>query len=102
MFVISSFLAALAKVVDIFFSVWIFLFIGRAIISFVSPDPYNPIVRFLKDTTEPVIWPIRRALPYSLRSFPVDVAFMLAFLLLIFVKEFSVQVLISAASYLRS
>lgn len=102
MFVLASFFKALAEVVNIFFSCWVFLFIGRAIVSFVSPDPYNPIVRFLRDVTEPVIWPIRRILPYSLRAFPLDLAFLFAFLLIVFIKEFSVQVLLSVAKFFAS
>jgi YggT family protein len=38
--------------------VWII--IARALISWVSPDPFNPIVRFLYRVTEPVLRPIRR------------------------------------------
>lgn len=91
--ILGNFLKALASVVDIFFNIWLFLFIGRAITSFVSADPYNPIVRLLYDTTEPLVRPIRKILPYPIRSFPIDIAYLLAFLLLVFVKEFSVSLL---------
>lgn len=102
MFIIANFLKALASVVDIFFTVWIFLFIGRAITSFVSADPYNPIVRVLNDTTEPLVRPIRNLLPVKMRYFPIDISFLLAFMLLVFVKEFTVATLISSAQYFHS
>lgn len=99
MFIVANFLKALASVVDIFFTVWIFLFIGRAITSFVSADPYNPIVRILHDTTEPLVRPIRNLLPSRIKYFPLDISFLLAFMLLVFLKEFTVATLVSSARY---
>ena len=49
----GNFLRAIAEVVDILLSVYIWLIVGRAILSWVNPDPYNPIVRFLYSATEP-------------------------------------------------
>jgi YggT family protein len=63
MFMISNFLFALAKLVEILLGVYMWIVIGRAILSWVNPDPYNPIVRFLHDVTEPLLSRIRRMLP---------------------------------------
>ena len=63
MFMISNFLFALAKLVEILLGVYMWIVIGRAILSWVNPDPYNPIVRFLHDVTEPLLARIRRMLP---------------------------------------
>ena len=63
MFMISNFLFALAKLVEILLGVYMWVVIGRAILSWVNPDPYNPIVRFLHDVTEPVLSRIRRMAP---------------------------------------
>ena len=63
MFMISNFLFALAKLVEILLGVYMWIVIGRAILSWVNPDPYNPIVRFLHDVTEPALSRIRRILP---------------------------------------
>jgi YggT family protein len=60
---ISNFLFALAKLVEILLGVYMWIVIGRAILSWVNPDPYNPIVRFLHDVTEPVLSRIRRIIP---------------------------------------
>ena len=54
---------ALATVIDTLLYVYSFLIIGRAIISWVSPDPYNPIVQFLYTVTEPVMKYARRIIP---------------------------------------
>ncbi len=63
MFMISNFLFALAKLVEILLGVYMWIVIGRAILSWVNPDPYNPIVRFLHDVTEPLLSRIRRMIP---------------------------------------
>ncbi|MGI9535189.1 MAG: YggT family protein [Thermodesulfobacteriota bacterium] len=54
---------ALATVIDTLLYVYSFLIIGRAIISWVSPDPYNPIVNFLYTVTEPVMKYARKIIP---------------------------------------
>jgi YggT family protein len=56
-------LSTLAEVIGLVFQIYIFIVIGRAIISWVNPDPYNPIVRFLYNATEPVLSRMRRFLP---------------------------------------
>ena len=63
MFMISNFLFALAKLVEILLGVYMWIVIGRAILSWVNPDPYNPIVRFLHDVTEPLLSRIRSWIP---------------------------------------
>lgn len=54
---------AIAQVIDIAFSLYIFIVIARALISWVNPDPYNPIVRFLCNATDPVLARLQRLLP---------------------------------------
>ena len=55
--------SALYQLVDLVFTLYSYIVIGRAIISWVNPDPYNPIVRFLHNATDPVLNRMRRALP---------------------------------------
>ncbi len=100
MFIIADFLLALSKVIDILVGILILLIFVRAIISWVNPDPYNPIVQFLHKTTEPILAPIRRALPFSL-GIGIDISPVIAFLILIFIKTFFVQLLIDIAVRLR-
>ncbi len=58
-------LSTLAEVIGLVFQIYIFIVIARALISWVNPDPYNPIVRFLYQATEPVLVRIRRFIPAS-------------------------------------
>ena len=54
---------AVAGVIDLLLNVYMYLIIGRAIISWVNPDPYNPIVNFLYTATEPVMKVARKIIP---------------------------------------
>jgi len=57
------FLLAVIRILDLAFNIYIFIVIARALISWVSPDPYNPIVRFLHNATDPILYRLRRMLP---------------------------------------
>jgi len=52
-----------AEIVNTVLSLYIYVIIARALLSWVNPDPYNPIVRFIHNITEPVMLAIRRRLP---------------------------------------
>ncbi len=88
MFVVSTFLTAAAKIIDVILSLYMYVVIGRAIISWVSPDPYNPIVRFLYQATEPVLSRVRRFLPYL---GGLDLSPLIVILVIYFLKEFVVR-----------
>lgn len=64
MFVLVNLLEAVIYVVDMLLSVYSFIVIAVCLISFVNPDPYNPIVRLLRSLTEPILWRIRKWLPF--------------------------------------
>jgi YggT family protein len=57
-------LAAIIRILDLAFNIYIFIVVARALISWVNPDPYNPIVRFLHSATDPVLYRLRRLLPF--------------------------------------
>jgi YggT family protein len=60
MFVAGNFLTALASVLHLLLQAYIWVVIIRALISWVNPDPWNPIVRMLNRLTDPLLEPIRR------------------------------------------
>jgi YggT family protein len=62
MFVVGNTLLGLATVLDYALSFYSWIIIARALISWVNPDPWNPIVQFLTRATEPILAPIRRRL----------------------------------------
>jgi len=99
MFIFGNLLIAVAKILDMLLSGYMWIVIISALLSWVSPDPYNPIVRFLHAVTEPVYRPIRRAIGYRLG--PIDISPMLVILAIIFVKYFLIQTLIEFAYKLK-
>jgi YggT family protein len=98
MFVFSNFLIAIARILDIGLSLYMYIVIARAIISWVNPDPYNPIVRFLNSVTEPVLLRIRRKLPLFFGG--MDVSPIVVILAIIFIQSFVVQSLVQMATRL--
>ena len=62
------FFSALYQVVNLVFQIYIFIVIARALVSWVNPDPYNPIVRFLYNATDPVLDRMKRILPLRFRG----------------------------------
>ena len=91
MFVISNFLSAFATLVDFILTAYMWIVIGRAIISWVNPDPYNPIVRFLREVTDPVLFRIKRILP--LQGGGIDFTPMILIMAIIFLRSFLVPTL---------
>ncbi len=91
MFVLGNFIISVAKVADILLTLLYWLILVRALISWVSPDPFNPIVQFLNRTTEPILQPIRRVLPMT----SIDISPIIAFLGIIFLKSFLISTLIN-------
>jgi YggT family protein len=66
MFVAGNILEGLAHVLDWLLTIYMWVIIARALISWVNPDPWNPIVQFLERATEPVLYPIRRRLGWGM------------------------------------
>ncbi len=91
MFILGNFLNALATVIDILLSLFMWVFIIRALISWVNPDPYNPIVRFLYNLTDPVLNWVRRTIPVNFGAF--DLSPMIVILVIIFLRSFLVPTL---------
>ena len=59
----GNFLEGIAQVLNWGLTIYLYIIIARAIISWVSPSPYNPIVQFLYTVTEPVLRYARRIIP---------------------------------------
>ena len=91
----SNFLTAIAKVLDVVLSTFMWIVIARAILSWVSPDPYNPIVRFIHNITEPVLHQIRKRVPINFGG--IDFSPILVLLAIIFLQQFVVQSLYDLA-----
>ncbi len=99
MFMLGNFLMALAKLINFVLSAYVWIIIGRAVISWVNADPYNPIVRFLVQATEPLLSRIRRMLPLSMGG--IDLSPMLLILVVVFLQSFLVPTLQQIAMTLQ-
>ena len=91
MFVVNNFMMAIAQLIDFVLTAYMWIIIGRAVISWVNADPHNPIVRFLYEATEPVLSRIRRYVPLSFGG--LDFAPMILILGIMFLQSFVVQTL---------
>jgi len=95
MFVVGNFIGAIATIVNYILTIANWLIIIRALISWVSPDPYNPIVQFLYKTTDPLLEPFRRVIPMSRMG--LDISPIFALLVIWFLKLFLVPTLYGIA-----
>ncbi len=95
MFVLSNFIIALAKVLEIILTLYMWIIIFRALISWVNPDPYNKIVILLYRVTEPVLSRVRRILP--LRNMGIDISPIIVMLVILFLQYFLVESIIGLA-----
>ena len=91
MFVAQNFILAVAQLIDFVLSVYTWIIIGRVIVSWVNADPYNPIVRFLYEATEPLMGRIRRMLPISFGG--IDFSPLILIMGIMFLQTFLVQTL---------
>jgi len=99
MFIFGNFLAALAQGLSMLLSIYMWIIIIRAVVSWVNPDPYNPIVRFLYAATDPLLYRVRRALPVSFGG--IDFSPILVIAAIIFLQTFLVQSLLDLSRSFR-
>lgn len=92
MAIFGYFLGALATVLNIVLTLYMWVIIARAVLSWVSPDPYNPIVRFIYSITEPVLAQIRRRLPVSFSG--IDFSPIIVILIIVFLQNFLINYLL--------
>lgn len=88
MFIMGNFFEAVAVVLDYALSIFMWIIIARAVLSWVNPDPYNTIVRFIYKMTEPVLDQIRKRIPFDLGG--LDISPIIAILCVIFLQTFLV------------
>jgi len=97
-FVGGNILEGAARVLDIVLTLYMWVIIARALVSWVNPDPWNPIVQFLNRATDPVLLPIRRQLGWQMG---IDWSPMIAVLIIIFLQYALIQSLYGVALRLQ-
>ena len=98
MFVASNLLLAIVRLLELVLWAYVWILIARAVLSWVNPDRYNPIVRFLYRVTEPVLRPIRDRLPMF---GGLDLSPMVVILAIYFLESFLVSSLRDLALSLK-
>jgi YggT family protein len=98
-FVAGNLILALANLLHLVLQAYFWIIIARAVLSWVNPDPFNPIVRFLYRVTEPVLRPIRHRLPTF--SMGIDLSPMVVILAIFFLDSFLISTLRDLALSLR-
>lgn len=96
MFVLSNFLVAVAVVVNAVLNIYWWIIVASAVLSWVNPDPYNPIVRFLRSATEPLYYRVRRVVPLYFGG--VDFTPLVILLVITFLQYFLVATLYQLAA----
>ncbi len=92
MFILGNFIKALAEIINIGLTLFMWIVIAQAILSWVNPDPFNPIVRFINQVTEPVLYQIRKRMPTLLGG--IDFSPIIVLLGVVFLKIFVVESLL--------
>ena len=100
MFILSNLIKAIATILDLALAIYMWIIIVSALITWVNPDPYNPIVRFLYRATDPVLRRIRKVVP--LIGFGIDISPMIAILGILFLRHFIVPTLVELAYRIRT
>lgn len=95
MFAFGHLIAALAQILEMALTIYMWVIIARALLTWVNPDPYNPIVRFLYNVTEPVLGWVRRRVPVVFGG--LDLSPLLVLLGIVFLQRFLVATLIDLA-----
>jgi YggT family protein len=92
MFVFGDLIITVATILNYILEAYKWIIIIAALISWVNPDPYNPIVRFLYSVTEPALRPVRRLIGFRLGA--IDISPVIVILVIIFVQSFLIRSLV--------
>ena len=82
MFDSGNFVSGVIDIIISLLNVYMWVVIIRVLISWINPDPYNPIVQFLRSVTDPALEGLRRVLPSFLWSTGLDFTPLVLILLL--------------------
>ena len=99
MFVFGNIILGIAKVLGVVLNIYMWVIIIRALLSWVNPDPYNPIVQFLTRITEPVLRPLRKLVPTW--KMGIDLSPLIAILIIYFLEIALVDTLARIGSSMR-
>lgn len=100
MFILANILGAIAAILNSVIFFYIIILVVASLLSWVRPDPYNPLVRTLHALTQPVLWRVRKKLPF-LHMGGLDLTPVVVILALYFINYALVQSLAELAVRLK-
>lgn len=93
--IFGNFLQAIAVVLNMVLTIYMWIIIAQAVLSWVSPDPFNPIVRIINNLTEPLLHWVRSRLPVMFGG--IDLSPLVVILGIVFLQQFVVNSLFMMA-----
>ncbi len=90
MYIFGNIIGTIAALLHTLINIYTFVIIIASLLTWVNPDPYNPIVRVLRSLTEPVFDKVRQLLPFT-RLGAVDLTPLIVLLLLFLIDGAVVQ-----------
>ena len=99
MYALGYFLSAVAMILDKLLWLYMWIVIIRAVLSWVRPDPYNPIVKFINNLVDPVSYRISRIIPTRIGM--MDVSPLILIVIIYFLQAFLVPVIAETGMRLR-
>jgi YggT family protein len=99
MFVFGNLFSSIASILNLLLDLYFWVILARAILSWIKPDPYNPIVRTICRLVDPLTYKISRIIPTRIGM--VDVAPFILMLLIIFVQKFLVATLFDIGARMK-
>ena len=98
MFVFQNLLIAVARVLNIALTLYMWIIIARVILSWINVGPHNPVVQFIYRSTEPILRWIRYRIPVNFGG--LDLSPFLVILAIYFIKLFFIESLLEMAHHL--
>lgn len=95
---LGNLLTTIAQILNMVLTAYTYVIVARALVTWVNPDPYNPIVRFLFQATEPVLRPIRRMLP---ATGGIDISPIIVIIIIYFIQSFAIKTLLDVAMRIK-
>jgi YggT family protein len=89
MFVLGNFITGVAFVVDTLLNIYFWIILIRAVMSWIQPNPYNPLVRIVYKLVDPITYKISRMIPT--RFGMIDFAPFILMILIVFLQRFLVR-----------
>jgi YggT family protein len=96
----NSLLTGIGQILHIVLNVYLWIIIIGALISWVNPDPFNPIVRFLRKVTDPLFFWLRRHMPLVMGG--IDISPVIAIALIVFIDNTLVPTLIEQGNLIAN